>query len=73
MIKLLIRGGTWTPTEISKQFFTEFHDDINKAKAINKSLELLEDSELVEKTQTGWRLFDKNNINRRHIDDKNNR
>lgn len=67
LIKLFIRGGTWTPTEINKQFYTEFHNDINNAKAINKSLEMLEDSELVEKTQTGWRLHDKNNISRRHI------
>jgi hypothetical protein len=61
LFKLFIRGGTWTPAEINKQFFTEFHNDINISKAVNKSLELLEDSELVEKTQTGWRLYDKNN------------
>jgi hypothetical protein len=56
LIKLFVSGGTWTSSEILSAVKMTVENEALRAKAIGKSLELLEDSDLVEKTQTGWRL-----------------
>ncbi len=69
LIKLFVSGGTWTPGQILSAVKMTVDNEALRAKAINKSLEMLEDSELVEKTQTGWKLHEKNNIRRDNTND----